>query len=173
MRIFIISDTHFGHKALAAEYLSRPDNFTSKTIENWTKLVKQNDIIIHLGDVVVGGPKTWEETVSILPGRKILVTGNHDQKTFSWYMANGFEFCCTCFMWNLFGFDIAFSHEPIFTGKFDLNIHGHLHLERHREIKTDSRHYLFSLEKTVYQPLLLDTIVKEWKKASQNFYKAH
>ena len=54
----------------------------------------------------------------------------------------------------------------MFIGHFDLNIHGHLHLERHREFETDDRHFLFSLEKTVYQPLLLETIVKEWGKSN-------
>jgi calcineurin-like phosphoesterase family protein len=165
MRIFVISDTHFGHKALAAEYLSRPENFTRKTIENWNRLVNKDDLIIHLGDVALGGPKIWEETVSILPGRKILVSGNHDKKNLSWYMANGFDFCCSSFNWNYFGVKIVFSHEPQFEGSFELNIHGHLHLNRHKEYETDQRHYLLALENSGYQPLLLETIVNEWKRS--------
>jgi calcineurin-like phosphoesterase family protein len=165
MRIFVISDTHFGHKALSAEYMSRPENFTRKTLENWNRLVNPDDLIIHLGDVALGGPKIWAETIPVLPGRKILVTGNHDKKNLSWYMANGFDFCCSSFNWYYFGLEIVFSHEPQLQGNFGLNIHGHLHLNRHQEYETDQRHFLFSLESAGYQPVLLETIVSGWKKS--------
>jgi calcineurin-like phosphoesterase family protein len=166
MRLFVISDTHFGHKVLASEYLSRPVDFTEKIIKNWFRLVEPDDLIIHLGDVALGGPTIWEETILYLPGRKILVTGNHDKKNLTWYMTNGFEFCCSSFSWDYFGLKILFSHEPQMTGSFDLNIHGHLHLNRHRDIETDSRHMLISLEATGYQPLLLETVVNEWKRTN-------
>ena len=166
MRIFVIADTHFGHKALADKYQSRPPDFAKKIIVNWKRTVKPEDVIIHLGDVTVGTSTDWALVIPDLPGRKILVLGNHDRKSESWYMSNGFDFCCDNFTWHMFGLDIAFSHEPLFTGQFDLNIHGHLHLNRHREIETDTRHFLFSLENTSYQPLLLETIIKEWGKSN-------
>lgn len=168
MKYFVIADTHFGHKSLADKYQSRPADFEKKIITNWRRMVKAEEIVIHLGDITVGTSTDWSFIIPDLPGRKILVLGNHDKKTESWYMANGFDFCCSSFVWNMYGLEIAFSHEPIFTGTFDLNVHGHLHLERHREIETDSRHFLFSLEKTNYQPRLLETIVKEWKKLRNN-----
>lgn len=167
MRIFVIADTHFGHQALHEDYLARPVNFGEMIIRNWKSIIKDEDLVIHLGDVVVGKSNEWDKTIPNLPGRKILILGNHDGKSLSWYLANRFDFCCTSFIWKLYGFDIAFSHEPLSEGDFDLNIHGHLHLNRHREIETGKKHFLFSLERTLYRPLLLETIVKEWVKSNQ------
>jgi calcineurin-like phosphoesterase family protein len=165
MRIFIISDTHFGHKSLIEKYKSRPPDFEEKIKRNWNETVRDDDLVIHLGDVVVGKSIDWNTTIPGFPGRKILVPGNHDIKSESWYMSNGFDFCCHQFLMNIFGLRILFSHEPLFEGEFDLNIHGHLHLGRHREIKSDHRHYLVALEDTGYQLRLLETVVKEWKKS--------
>ena len=103
MRIFVIADTHFGHKALADKYLSRPADFAKKIIINWKRTIKSDDMIIHLGDVTVGTSTDWSFIIPDLPGRKILVLGNHDKKSESWYMANGFDFCCSAFTWHMYG----------------------------------------------------------------------
>ncbi len=166
MRLFVIADTHFGHKDLAEKYQSRPEDFEDKIIQNWRRMVADDDMVIHLGDVVVGKSKDWSLIVPKLPGRKILVLGNHDKNPFRWYMANGFDFCCNIFFWELFGLQIAFSHTPLFAGDFELNIHGHLHMDRHREYERDERHYLFGLENNAYQPRTLDSIVKVWKRSN-------
>jgi calcineurin-like phosphoesterase family protein len=131
-------------------------------------MVTEDDLVIHLGDVVVGKATDWSSVIPELPGRKVLVLGNHDRKTPSWYMANGFEFCCVEFSWEIFGLRILFSHEPRDVGQFDLNIHGHLHLGRHREHKRDKRHYLVALENTSYQPRTLKRIVENWKHANES-----
>jgi len=135
MRIFVIADTHFGHLSLIEKYQSRPPNFQEQIIKNWKRTVNADDLVIHLGDVVVGKSSDWATTIPNLPGRKVLVPGNHDLKSESWYMSNGFDFCCHQFLMNIYGLKILFSHEPAVYGDFDLNIHGHLHLGRHRELK--------------------------------------
>jgi len=168
MKTFVIADTHFGHQTLSTEYKSRPPDFESKIVRQWQRMVTDDDIIIHLGDVVVGNTTVWSSVIPRLPGRKILVVGNHDKNTLSWYLANGFEFCCLTFSWQIFGVNILFSHEPMFDGQFDLNIHGHLHLGRHREYKCDERHYLVSMEKSNYQPRTIESIVKQWTKSNKS-----
>lgn len=164
MRIFVIADTHFGHKALINIYESRPVDFEKRIEKSWIRIVDKDDLVIHLGDVIVGKSADWASIIPNLPGRKILVLGNHDKKSESWYIENGFDFCCLSFTWQMYGLRIIFSHEPTMEGVFDLNIHGHLHLERHSEYVTDKRHYLISLEKSGYQPLTLDYIVRDWMK---------
>ena len=163
MKIFIITDTHFGHEALTTKCKTRPPNFQKKLVEAWRRDISGKDLVIHLGDVMVDKSTEWKPTISRLPGRKILVQGNHDKKSANWYMANGFDFCCVAFHWEMFGLRIVFSHEPISHGEFDLNIHGHLHQAgRHRGNETDKRHCLLSLEHSGYRPHSLKSIVEGW-----------
>jgi calcineurin-like phosphoesterase family protein len=167
MKIFVTTDTHFGHKALADTFEARPLDFEDRIIRNWQRMIRPEDLVVHLGDVVVGKAFDWKTTISSLTGRKILVIGNHDKKTAIWYMKNGFDFCCSQFSWAMYGLTIILSHFPLANGSFDLNIHGHLHGGRHREFDVDQRHHLLSLEETGYQPRLLESIVKEWRKSNQ------
>ena len=164
MKVFVTTDTHFGHRSLAATLAERPNDFEARIVRNWQKMIAAEDMVIHLGDIVVGAPQDWSSFVPTLPGRKILVLGNHDRKSINWYLTRGIDFCCGTFTWDLFGVRILFSHEPCCDGQFDMNIHGHLHLGGHREYPCDARHYLLSIERTAYQPILLESIVKEWRK---------
>lgn len=166
MKIFVTTDTHFGHYSLADEYRARPGDFEKRIVRNWRRMIGDDDLVIHLGDVVVGRSVDWTSIVPSLSGRKILVLGNHDRKSISWYLGNGFDFCCSSFVWEVFGLRILLSHEPAFEGTFDLNIHGHLHGGRHREYGCDARHHLLSLEDTSYQPRLLKSLVNEWRKSN-------
>jgi calcineurin-like phosphoesterase family protein len=167
MKIFVTTDTHFGHHQLVSDFQARPEDFEIRIVYNWHRMIGQDDMVIHLGDLVVGKPVDWTSIVPTLPGRKILVIGNHDKKTISWYLKNGIDFCCSSFMWEIFGLRILFSHEPIIDGIFDLNIHGHLHSRQHRILKCDTQHYLLCLEQTSYQPRPLESLVKEWRKSNR------
>lgn len=165
MKIFVIGDTHFNHEALATMFKTRPIDFESKIKKHWNNMISKDDIVIHLGDVMVGKHAEWDKIIPLLPGRKILCLGNHDNKPPLWYMKNGFDFCCTKFNFDMYGLNLLFSHEPVYYENFDLNIHGHIHLEEHRRYIYDEKHYLFSLEKTDYLPRSLDSIIKDWKKS--------
>ena len=162
MRVFIISDTHFQDKFLENNKL-RPIGITENIIQKWNLYVNSEDIVIHLGDVIIGNTTDYKEIISRLSGRKILVIGNHDKKGISWYMKNGFDFACYNFSWLYMGKSILFTHEP--SGNlevFDLNIHGHLHLGIHRtEYELTDKHLLFSLETENYQPVLLNTFIEK------------
>ncbi len=167
MQIYLITDTHFGHKALIERFGSRPADFEMRIVHNWHSTVGADDMVIHLGDVIVGeGSSGWTETVRGLPGRKVLVHGNHDAKSHLKYMENGYSFSCLYFSWHMFGHDILFSHEPVPEGPFDLNIHGHLHAGGHREERLPpERHFLLSLEEEQYTPVPLEAVVNRWRKA--------
>lgn len=165
--IYICSDTHFLHQALVTQGL-RKEGFEEKVF-NHLKNLTEEDVLIHLGDVCLGNDKFAHDTyIRPLRCKKWLVRGNHDHKSNSWYLDNGWDFVCHNFSDTYFGQYITFSHKPRSIGlKIDLNIHGHFHNSEHRwqEPKLldrlTERHRLFSLEESNYQPILLDTFIKK------------
>jgi calcineurin-like phosphoesterase family protein len=177
MKIWIISDTHFNHSKLV-EYEQRPANFTEIIIRNWNKDVAQDDMVVHLGDVILGHDSSLDTILSRLQGRKILVRGNHDHKPNAWYIAKGFDFVCDSFIYKKMGF----SHAPLtplpnqlfenHDKQIELNIHGHFHRGEHRGEHPDKyfdieyykahkeKYHLIQIEDTL-RPYLLDHILKE------------
>lgn len=175
MKFYLISDTHFNHGNIAT-YCDRPSNFTELLIRNWQRTVKEEDTVIHLGDVFIGRVEGWKEIYTQLPGKKILVRGNHDRKrSVSWWADNGFDFACDSMMFR----NIWLTHEPahkLLQEHLDNgvgNIHGHLHNIWHGFHKNDpttnhawetKRLYhpwqrLFAVEYTNYHPVEFDKFV--------------
>ena len=80
-RIFVTSDTHFCHdkefiwKARGFESI---DDMNEKIIENWNTVVGKDDIVIHLGDAMLGNTEKGIECMKRLNGKILLAFGNHD-----------------------------------------------------------------------------------------------
>lgn len=80
-RIFFTSDTHFGHNK---EFLYQPRGFDSieehdsHVIKNWNSIVDDDDIVFHLGDMMLGNSDYGIECLKKLKGNIILIRGNHD-----------------------------------------------------------------------------------------------
>ena len=162
--IWISSDTHFGHENIK-EYCGRPDNFERLIIDGYKK-VGPDDCLIHLGDVAFANDALWHEEVFMkMKCRKILILGNHDKKTHSWYQRHGWDFVCLYLGDCMFGVRVLFTHKPIKLVNmpdFDVNIHGHLHT--HESEETHHKNHLVSLEKEKYQPVLLESLLTKYKK---------
>lgn len=176
MKIYLITDTHFNHEKIK-EYCGRPDNYEQllwKGLENLPK----DCLLIHLGDVCIGKDLEVHERIKKLPYKKILVKGNHDRKSDSWYLSNGWDFVCDKFSANYFGKNILFSHTPTKNSEWwDMNIHGHFHNNLHRllegkyvvdgekernEIDLNNltpKHKLLAVENTNYKPVSLESII--------------
>ena len=79
--IFFTSDTHFSHKNII-EFCERPfkttEEMNQKLIENWNNKVGPNDIVYHLGDVMLGDNSYGIECVKRLKGTIYIIPGNHD-----------------------------------------------------------------------------------------------
>ena len=139
MNVYLISDTHFNHENMKT-YCDRPDNFTELLIKNWHGTVKPEDMVIHLGDVQIGKKSDW--IMPSLPGRKVLIRGNHDRQwSNTRWMKAGFDFSCDSMVFR----NVLLTHEPANAvvksdgykpyGSLDwglpegciLNVHGHLH----------------------------------------------
>ena len=155
MTPWIISDTHFFHEKIK-EYEGRPDNFDELIIKYWKEMVKPDDLIIHLGDVSFKG---HQSPIKDLPGKKILVRGNHDPKSFLWYIKDGFDFCCDSFSLKYYGRNILFTHKPIVyvPVSYDLNIHGHVHTKRKSLVI--EKQVAVRLEENEYKPVLLSSLI--------------
>jgi len=93
MEVWLITDTHFNHENIK-RYCNRPDDFNERIIRNWQRLVVPEDLVIHLGDVILGRNHTLSAIMRCLPGRKVLIIGNHDRESATFYMRHGFDFAC-------------------------------------------------------------------------------
>jgi calcineurin-like phosphoesterase family protein len=164
----LTSDTHFGHEKI--KRLGRPDNFEELIRANLKAKVKPCDLLIHLGDVTLGGngqnkaDNMWFK--ENLGCKTVLVLGNHDNKTIHWYQENGWDFVCESFHRQVNGQEVLFSHIPQIynTERYDVNVHGHLHANRHRGSSDDfefrGRTFkLVSLEFSNYQPIDLEKLI--------------
>lgn len=144
---YIISDTHFGHDKLINDGIKSKDE-DAKVLKSLS-VVRENDVLIHLGDVSFYDHQKWHsEFISSVLGKKILILGNHDRQSNTWYYKVGWDFVCNSFNLNIYGYRILFSHRPVSSSilesyNLDINVHGHLHADDHRAMdKTDGNCFL-------------------------------
>lgn len=163
---WLISDTHWNHDKIAT-YCDRPADFTERIIRNCQQIIKPEDLVIHCGDVAIGNRRRVRDIMSDLPGRWVLVRGNHDrQHGNDWWMDQGFAFSCDAMKYR----GCWITHEPAkdLPEGCSLNIHGHLHNIWHgfkpegQEAPTKLRNpwqWLFAVEYTDYRPVSFDKFV--------------
>lgn len=133
--IFLISDTHFGHKGVTIftnddgsplRPWDCPDEMDEAMVENWNSVVKPEDKVYHLGDVVIN--RKALQTVKRLNGKKRLVRGNHDIFKTREYLDVGFKEIHGI---RVFVDRMVLTHVPIhpdcLTERWSKNVHGHLH----------------------------------------------
>jgi len=140
------------------EYCQRPANYEELFIKNLSTLTEK-DILIHLGDICIRKDEFIHETIiKPLKCKKILVKGNHDHKSNSWYLRHSWDFVCEGFIDTLFGKKILFSHEPTFNVGCHLNIHGHLH---NKPVEFSDFYKLYSAENEKYRPVNLEKFISK------------
>lgn len=172
--VFLVSDTHFGHKGVChftrndgvtkLRPFDTPEEMDEFMVEAWNAKVRPNDKVYHLGDVVM-----HRRSLSImdrLNGDKVLIRGNHDifkdddyRKYFrelrAYHVMNG----------------MILSHIPIHSdslGRFGVNIHGHTHANRVMVPlatsgvldKIDVRYHCVCVEQTDFAPILFEDVIK-------------
>jgi calcineurin-like phosphoesterase family protein len=162
--IYLIADTHFEHRNII-KYCSRPENHEEIQKEKILKTLKQEDILIHLGDVGWRKESIHHLWFKQLVCRKWLVKGNHDSHSVEWYLQY-WDFACHWFEFKHEGQKIIFSHRPKDVPDDTINIHGHLHnIPCEYWIKDDhpaptNKHILISPERLNYNPILLQAALK-------------
>ena len=166
INFYVTTDLHINHKALL-EYESRPDNYESLIIKNHNYIVTDKDIVIILGDVCFGTEvmsfeEAWIKLFNPLKGRKILVKGNHDTKTTTWYLEHGFDFVCDSFSLYRYAKHILFTHKPKSLEElkdYDYNVHGHTHAKNFHKRIFNEKNILVSLELLNYTPIKLNKLI--------------
>ena len=97
MKIYAISDTHFGHDKLV-ELSGRPTGFSNKILKNLAPC--KGDLLIHCGDFCIGEDEEHHEAflkATVGFSTRVLVKGNHDHKSYGWYLSHGWDFVCESF----------------------------------------------------------------------------
>jgi calcineurin-like phosphoesterase family protein len=138
-RVWITSDLHFLHTNIIG-YCDRPffdvDSMTDALIATLKK-VPPGELIIFGGDMAMGNYQKTVELIRLLPGRKILIAGNHDLtrdgKCKLVREENLFEAVVPFLAW--LGYQrrlVVVSHYPILVPETYkntpiLNYHGHIH----------------------------------------------
>lgn len=150
--IWVVSDTHFRHSNILkftdsqtgnlvrGHLFNGVDEMDEHMIERWNSVVKQGDIVYHLGDVLMGDKDWFKKNWPRLNGSKRLMVGNHDDVKF---LAGG-GFFAKVGMWRMFPeFGLLLSHVPLHESSLMryvdktatwpdgcetlVNIHGHIH----------------------------------------------
>lgn len=155
-RVFVISDTHFGHKRIIEfEATARPfrsiEEHDRELVARWNATVKPKDTVWHLGDVFFG--QNGHLVLAQLNGVKKLVMGNHDYYPIEIYQQ---------YFSKIFGAakyrDAILTHIPVHPEQLDrrfrLNIHGHKHSRK----VNDPRYVCVSAEHTGLAPVLMDKV---------------
>lgn len=156
-RVFVIGDTHFGHrKLLAFESGGRPfatiEEHDEALVERWNAVVNKRDTVYHLGDVLFGRHSFAH--LARLNGTKKLVAGNHDQYPTAAYLEH---FSRVLGSAELHG--CILTHIPVHPsqfGRYKLNIHGHLH----SRALEDRRYCCVSAEHTGLAPVELAKVIE-------------
>jgi calcineurin-like phosphoesterase family protein len=168
---WVTSDNHFGHANI--EHLcKRPPNTDTLMVEEWTRLVPADALLLHLGDVAYRADfEMWRRVIAQLPGDKHLIIGNHDKQPVKYYKSCGFT-VIEPFLFTYNGKPISFSHYPLETPRTDpdqLRIHGHIHnngygYDPHTDSSGPARigHINLSVEVTKYRPVHLGTLLRAY-----------
>ena len=126
-RKFFWSDLHLGHQAIPKfRAVSSVDENTEKICDAWNETVLSSDTIVLVGDIALS--KESLTLVQSLPGRKILVPGNHDMEHRGITVQDLADtYSLVKGLWNHNGFWIQHSpmHPDELFGK--RCIHGHKH----------------------------------------------
>lgn len=170
--IWVISDTHFNHGNII-DYCERPFKSTEEMdntlVENWNKVVKDNDVVYHLGDVYFSGGRTdgyISTLLSRLRGRQRLVLGNHDNGKDP-ILQTRFQ---KISVWRMFPeFGLLLTHVPVhesslFRGASGneknppklRNVHGHIHTAK----APSADHFCACVEQTSYAPVNIEELRK-------------
>lgn len=156
MKVFIISDTHFGHENII-RYCDRPFNNVKEMdkaiIDNWNSVVGKDDLVIHLGDVSFYNKDKTRHIITNLNGRKMLIMGNHDNHSESFYKDCGFHTVSRFpIVWNEF---YLLSHAPLALSETTpyFNFYGHVHNDSKYVDTLTSK--CVSVERTNYTPIFI------------------
>lgn len=182
--IYFTSDLHFFHQK---EFLYGPRGFTNAEdmnnaiIQNFNSIVKYEDDVYMLGDLLLGGSEKFDEGMNLiaaLNGRLHLVRGNHDtDKRWNAYktLHNVVETENAIYL-NYTGYHFYLSHYPTLTSNHDydkplkarlINLCGHTHIQD--KFADWGSGYIYHCELDAHNnyPVSIETIIQDLKNKIQ------
>ena len=162
-KVFLTADTHFGHTNII-KYENRPfmtvELMDATMIKNWNKVVSNDDLVLHCGDVSFYNKEKTTEIISQLNGKKVLVKGNHDQRNNQWWLDVGFDEVSNYpFVYKEW---FVIQHEPptyMNEATPYFYIYGHVHgTDMYKTITEQTA--CVSVERWDYTPVELDKIIE-------------
>ena len=140
-KIFVCSDSHFGHDR---EFLWGPRGFSNhidhdeEIIQRWNEVVGPDDIVYHLGDVMLGDNEYGMNCLRRLNGQIKIIRGNHDTDS-RWSLYSTLP-NVECLGWaeviKYRKYHFYLSHHPTMTSNLEkapylrmhlINLFGHTH----------------------------------------------
>ena len=131
-------------------------------IYNWNSVATDEDTVFCLGDLAFG-KGSLEKLKLYLPrlnGKIILIRGNHDHETSTWYKWHGIEEVHGGEYW-VYQPGVLLSHKPYPTKYPNINVHGHIH--NLMGIVPNCVYANVSVEAINYTPIDLDELIKEMR----------
>ena len=159
-RVLFWSDQHFYHHNII-RYSERPfdnvEHMNNEMLSRYYQTVTDNDLVIFGGDIAFGEVEKGRTLLANLPGKKILVLGNHDfdknklvyrdyhifdeiTMVFVFYLTHGKEII-----------NVLVTHYPVdnkWLPDNTINVHGHIH-----KYLADHKNINMAVEHTNYQPV--------------------
>jgi len=145
----LYSDPHFGHKNII-EHAQRPfksaDEMDAYLEAQYLKSVTEADTVIWCGDVSFHDVLWTRALLKVLPGKKILVRGNHDG-TLAACLKMGFDLVADFLYVEIGGYKCTVCHypparstkderylerRPMAPSRDEFIIHGHTHEKEKR-----------------------------------------
>ena len=179
-KIFLTSDTHFGHDR---EFLWGPRGFTNyaehdtAVIENWNNTVTDDDIVYHLGDVMLGDNSYGINCLARLNGQIKIIPGNHDtpSRLELYKKLPNVEVLGLAEMIKYKKYNFYLSHHPTLTSNLEkapylrmhlINLYGHTHQQAHF---FQDMPYMFhvGMDSNGCAPVLLDDAIEMMKAETQ------
>lgn len=175
--IFITSDWHFCHNK---EFIWKTRNFSSinemneEIIKRNNKLVKPEDDLYVLGDLLLGGEKSLEQGLNLISkinGKLHLVRGNHctDKRWEAFSKLSNVVAMDNSIYLKHQGYHFYMSHFPSLTGNNDkflkqmtLNLFGHTHQKEHF-FENNFWMYNVAMDAHNCYPCNLNDIIQEMK----------
>lgn len=173
-KVFFVADTHFGHRNIL-KYCNRPfsniEEMNEAIINNWNRVVNEDDVVFHLGDFSVGGAAEWTSLLDRLNGRIFLVLGNHDMNNVDQGFMKRFEEVSMQMLISVGKQRIYLNHYPFlcYGGSYrgTWQLYGHLHTSSNPSGKDSSRismmfptQYDVGIDNNKYTPVSFEDVEK-------------